>query len=93
MNRLRTGWSWIADDSYQSAAGREAGRLTKIISAGGRLSQPGRVNVAAQSVLVQLVASTLLKVCCSLAERTNVLIYSFMMSISWASIPSSSAWY
>ena len=54
------------------------------MSAGGRLSQPGRVNdnVAAQSILVQLVASTLLNVCCSLAERTNVLIYSFRMSIS-----------
>ena len=56
VNRMRAVWSWITDDSYRSAAGREAGRLTKIISAGGRLSQPGRVNVAAQSVLVQLVA-------------------------------------
>jgi hypothetical protein len=42
-------------------------------------------------VLVRHVARTLLNVSCLLAERTNVLIYPFQMSISWVAIPSSSA--
>jgi hypothetical protein len=53
----------------------------------------GCERVAAQSCIASACCLALLNVSCLPAERTNVLIYAIQMSISWAFIPSSSAWY